>query len=130
MLLEFPDDFIFGTSTSAAQIETAFEHNWQGVRAKDGYVFEDTTDHELRLEEDASIISSLAQHYRMSVMWSKLQREAYAEFDRVEVARYRAFIERLRAKGVTIMLVIDHWVHPLWFSESGGWNNSMSIPVW
>jgi beta-glucosidase len=130
MLLQFPDDFIFGTSTSAAQIETAFGHNWQGVRARDGFVFEDTTDHELRFEEDASIISSLAQHYRMSLMWSKLQREAYSEFDRVEVARYRAFMESLRAKGVTIMLVIDHWVHPLWFSESGGWNNSMSIPVW
>ena len=121
MLLQFPDNFIFGTSTSAAQIETAFEHNWQGVRSRDGFLFEETTAHELRFEEDAEIIASLAPHYRMSLMWSKLQPEAYAEFDPLEVARYRAFMESLREKGVTIMLVIDHWVHPLWFSKSGGW---------
>jgi beta-glucosidase len=70
----FPKDFLFGTSTAAAQIETAFEHDWQGVKAKDGNIFERTTDHELRFKEDAEIISSLAPHYRMGLMWSKLQR--------------------------------------------------------
>src|SRR5260221_105353 len=44
----FPNDFIFGTSTAATQIETAFEHDWQGVRSKDGFIFDRTTDHELR----------------------------------------------------------------------------------
>ncbi|MBX2947606.1 MAG: family 1 glycosylhydrolase [Cyclobacteriaceae bacterium] len=28
MSLSFPEHFIFGTSTAAAQIETAFEHDW------------------------------------------------------------------------------------------------------
>jgi beta-glucosidase len=44
----FPPDFIFGTSTAATQIETAFEHDWQGVTSKDGYVLDRTTDHEIR----------------------------------------------------------------------------------
>ncbi|MEK6781444.1 MAG: family 1 glycosylhydrolase [Bacteroidota bacterium] len=55
----FPNDFIFGTSTAAAQIETAFDHDWQGVKANDGNVFDRTTDHELRFKEDAEIFASL-----------------------------------------------------------------------
>jgi beta-glucosidase len=64
----FPPDFIFGTSTAATQIETAFEHDWQGVTSKDGYVLDRTTDHEMRWREDVEIISSLAPYYRMGMM--------------------------------------------------------------
>jgi beta-glucosidase len=38
MKLTFPDNFVFGTSTASAQIETAFEHDWQGVKARNGTV--------------------------------------------------------------------------------------------
>ena len=81
--LEFPEKFMFGTSTSAYQIETAFKHDWEQVRAKDGYVFNRTTDHEKKYEQDAEIISSLAPHYRMSLMWSRLQRLPFAPLDEV-----------------------------------------------
>ncbi len=82
MKLVFPEHFFFGTSTAAAQIETAYEHDWQGFKARDGYVFDRTTDHELHFKEDARIISSLAPHYRMGLQWSKLQREPFAPFDK------------------------------------------------
>jgi beta-glucosidase len=58
MLLTFPDHFWFGTSTAATQVETAFEHDWQGVRARDGHIFDRTTDHEKRHDEDVDIIAS------------------------------------------------------------------------
>jgi len=77
MKLTFPDNFIFGTSTAAAQIETAFEHDWQGVKARNGVLFERTTDHEKRFKEDAAIIASVAPNYRMGLMWSKLQRAPF-----------------------------------------------------
>ena len=82
MKLTFPDNFIFGTSTAAAQIETAFEHDWQGVKARNGFIFDRTTDHEKRFKEDAEIIASLAPNYRMGLLWSKLQREPLAPFHR------------------------------------------------
>ena len=81
MRLTFPEHFFFGTSTAATQIETAFEHDWQGISSRDGYLFDRTTDHELRIEEDVDIIASLAPNYRMSLMWSKLQREPLGNFD-------------------------------------------------
>src|SRR5262245_57763011 len=81
MASAFPPEFIFGTSTAATQIETAFDHDWQGFKARDGHVFQRTTDHELRMKEDARIISSLAPGYRMSLSWSRLQRGPMADLD-------------------------------------------------
>jgi beta-glucosidase len=126
----FPKDFIFGTSTAATQIETAFEHDWQGVLSKDGYVFDRTTDHELRFNEDAEIIASLAPHYRMGLMWSKLQREPLGKFDIGTVKSYREFLDDLKSRGVKIMMVLHHFTNPLWFSKIEGWEKEDNIHYW
>lgn len=126
----FPKDFLFGTSTAATQIETAFDHDWQGVKAKDGKVFERTTDHELRFKEDAEIIASLAPCYRMGLMWSKLQRGPREEFHPETVAQYKAFLDDLRTRGVKIMMVLHHFTNPTWFAKAGGWEKEENIPLW
>ncbi|WP_160143986.1 family 1 glycosylhydrolase [Chryseolinea soli] len=130
MKIQFPDAFFFGTSTAAPQIETAFEHDWQGVKARHGFVFDRTTDHEKRFKEDAGIIASLAPNYRMSLQWSKLQREPYGTFHRETAQEYHAFIQDLKAKGVDIMMVLHHFTNPLWFSRLGGWEKEENIPYW
>lgn len=130
MKIRFPENFIFGTSTSAYQIETAFEHDWLNVKSRDGNLFGRTTDHEKKLKEDINIITSLAPHYRMSVMWSKLQRTGYAPFDPVVVQEYSCFLNALREQRVEIMMVIHHFANPTWFSQSGGWENEQNIRAW
>lgn len=129
MVYVFPNDFAFGTSTAAAQIETAFEHDWQGVKSLDGYVFDRTTDHELRTREDAAIIASLAPHYRMGFLWSKLQRKPFAELDEETAAHYMQFILDLRSRGVEIMMVLHHFTNPTWFAEMGSWEKEENIPA-
>lgn len=126
----FPKDFIFGTSTAAAQIETAFEHDWQGVKAKDGHIFDRTTDHEIRQKEDATIISSLAPYYRMGLLWSKLQRAPYAPLHAETVLEYKAFLKDLKSKGVKIMMVLHHFTNPLWFAKLSGWEKVENINYW
>lgn len=130
MILSFPEHFIFGTSTAAAQIETAFEHDWQGVKSRDGFVFDRTTDHELRFHEDAKIIASLAPGYRMGLMWSRLQREPFAALDRTSADEYHAFLTDLKTKGVSIMMVLHHFTNPLWFAQAGGWEKESNIASW
>src|SRR5262245_25247212 len=103
---KFPGGFCFGNNTGAAQIETGLEHDWQGVKARNGSIFQRTTDHEKRFKEDAEIIASLAPNYRMSLMWSKLQRAPYEAFDQPTVQVYRNFLEDLRSKKVNIMMVL------------------------
>lgn len=128
--LSFPGHFLFGTSTSAYQIETAFEHDWCQVTSRDGHVFDCTTDHEKRYEEDVSIIASLAPNYRMSLMWSRLQREPLATFDEKTREEYHALLGTLRSKGVQIMMVLHHFTNPQWFARLGGWERKENIALW
>lgn len=130
MRIIFPSDFIFGTSTSSYQIESAFEHDWLSVRSRDGNIFGRTTDHEKRFMEDTNLIASLAPNYRMSLMWSKLQRRPYAPLDAEAVQEYSALLSALTERGVGIMLVIHHFANPTWFASNGGWENHLNIDAW
>lgn len=130
MKLTFPENFLFGTGTAAYQIETAFEHDWQGLRSRDGNIFDRTTDHEHRHEEDIAIISSLAPNYRMSLMWSRLQRVAYAPLHPETVSHYHSLLQDLRSRNVRIMMVLHHFANPLWFSRAGGWENEANVFAW
>jgi beta-glucosidase len=130
MKLTFPDSFHFGTSTSAYQIETAVGHDWSGIKARDGHIFQRTTDHEKRFSEDIRIISSLAPHYRMGLMWSKLQREPLAGFDPAAKAYYHQLLSGLKEQNVSIMMVLHHFGNPLWFAKAGGWSVQKNVPLW
>jgi len=119
--IHFPKEFIWGTSTAAAQIETASEHEWKGVLAKDGRVFERTSDHEKRRESDAEIIAYLSGVYRCGCDWARLQTAPMAKFDLAVVEEYRSFFLDLKNRGVKLMLVLHHFTNPLWFKAEGSW---------
>ncbi|MBK9336218.1 MAG: family 1 glycosylhydrolase [Lewinellaceae bacterium] len=126
-MLAFPTYFFWGTSTAAAQVETAGDHPWHGLIARDGYRFEHTTDHELRRAEDADYIARFGSVYRCSVDWSRLQPQAMARFDPDVVDEYCTFFEHLKQKGVSLMLVLHHFCHPNWFEQQGGWTKEANI---
>lgn len=127
--IHFPTDFLWGSSTAAAQVETASEHNWRGLRAKDGYIFSRTTDHEKRRTEDIDIIKQFGTIYRCGVDWARLQSSAFAPFDVAVVAEYEAFFRRLNEEGMKIMFVIHHFTNPLWFERQNGWLSTDNIPA-
>jgi beta-glucosidase len=130
MKLSFPAHFEFGTSTAAYQIETGVDHDWCGVKSRDGYVFGCTTDHELRVSEDVAIIKSLAPNYRMSLMWSKLQREPKGAFDILAKQEYHLLLNSLKDSGCSIMMVLHHFANPGWFARLGGWEKKENIAYW
>ncbi|MCC6459028.1 MAG: family 1 glycosylhydrolase [Saprospiraceae bacterium] len=127
MFLSFPKHFFWGTSTAAAQVETAGDHPWRGRVAKDGFRFERTTDHELRRAEDAGYIARLGSVYRCSVDWSRLQSGPMEKFDAAVVEEYCTFFDRLKNEKVQLMLVLHHFCHPNWFEHNGGWTNEDNI---
>ena len=128
--MNFPNHFAFGTSTSAAQIEYATDHDWSGFKARDGTIFKHTTDHESRLEQDLDIIGSLAPNYRMSVLWSRLQPSPMVDFDGAAVEFYHRLFEGLQDRGVTPMLVLHHFANPSWFAVRGGWASGEALDLW
>jgi beta-glucosidase len=127
--LQFPKGFIWGTSTAAAQVETAGDHNWNGVKAIDGYTFARTTDHEKRRTEDAGYISQFGSMYRGGVDWSRLQTKAFEPFDKDVVKEYRDFFQLLNSQGTQIMFVIHHFMNPNWFEKNNTWLNEDNIPA-
>lgn len=129
MSINFPDYFFWGSSTAAAQVETASDHIWRGRRTRDGHVFERTTDHELRRMEDAGYIARFGSIYRCGVDWARLQPEPMAKFDAAVVDEYRVFFAELRARGVRLMFVLHHFAHPNWFENKGGWTTEDNIPL-
>lgn len=130
MKLIFPADFEFGTSTAAYQIETGVGHDWCGVRSRDGHIFGCTTDHEKRYSEDVDIIAGLAPAYRMSLMWSRLQRAPLAPFDTETTAEYHQLLKMIKSKGVSIMMVLHHFGNAQWFVQAGGWEKEANIRLW
>lgn len=127
MRLVFPNDFFWGTSTSAAQTETAFDHQWKGIQTKDGFTFDRTTDHELRREEDLEYICQFGTVYRGGIDWSRLQRAPFAKFDQETTAEYQRFFKKLNTRGRKLVLVLHHFANPSWFEKKGGWLNASNV---
>lgn len=130
MKIVFPENFRFGTSTSAYQIETPYAHDWNNVRARDGHIFDRTTDHEKRYDEDIAIIASLAPNYRMSLMWSRLQHEPFGKLHAETTSEYHTLLQKLTSQGIQIMMVLHHFANAAWFAERGGWQKKENIALW
>lgn len=127
MILSFPDQFFWGTSTSAAQIETADGHQWEGLKTKDGFTFKRTIDHEKQRLEDAAFICQFGTVYRCSVDWARLQKAPLHPFDPSVIKEYQTLFDYLQKEGMHIMLVLHHFAHPRWFEEAGGWTKEENI---
>ncbi len=129
MTLHFPSDFFWGVSTASAQIETASDHNWRGVKAIDGSVFERTTDHERQREKDADLVSKFGSVYRCGVDWARLQTEPFHAFDENVVKEYQDFFQKLNDNGTKIMFVLHHFAHPNWFEKRGAFEYEENIAM-
>lgn len=127
MLIQFPESFFWGSSTSVHQIETASDHSWLGFEAKDGSIFDRTIDHELRRAEDLEYICRFGKVYRCGVDWARLQIGPFYVFDQEVVKEYQQFFTQLRDRGMTVMLVLHHFANPIWFEERGGWLDENNI---
>lgn len=130
MKLNFPKNYIWGTSTAAYQIESAGDHDWKGVLSIDGTVFDKCSMHDHHRMEDLELICKLGNGYRMSCDWSKLQKAPYAPFEQNVVDEYVAFMQELKNRGIHLQLVLHHFTNPLWFSAIGSWEKDGNRAIW
>jgi beta-glucosidase len=118
--LKFKEDFLFGVSTSAYQIEGGnVSSDWYYWEKKKGY--EEcgiSTDFWNRFREDVSIMNELGINiHRMSVEWSRIEpREGETNWKAIE--RYREILTEHKRKGIKTMLVLHHFTLPYWFSKN------------
>jgi beta-glucosidase len=129
-ILRFPENFLWGTATSPTQVEGHIQNEWTDFTAPDGGTCRVACDHYHRYPEDVQWMSKLGVNaYRFGIEWSRLQSAPFAPLNPVELARYVDLLDRLKAAGITPMVVLHHFSNPPWINAAGGWTNAQTIPA-
>ncbi|MFL4497404.1 GH1 family beta-glucosidase [Streptomyces sp. VTCC 41912] len=131
--LRFPRGFLWGVSTSAAQIEGAVDEDGRGPsswdafaagagRIKDGSDPRVTTDHYHRYQEDVALLKDLGVGaYRFSVAWPRVVPEGRGAVNAAGLDFYDRLVDALLAAGVAPVPTLFHWDTPQALEASGGW---------
>ncbi len=127
---QFPQDFLWGTATSAHQVEGQnTNNNWAAWESEPGRIINGDKAGLAcdwwngRWEEDLRNAARDGQNaHRFSVEWSRIQ-PAPDRWDESALDRYRAMVKGMRRLGLTPVVTLHHFTDPLWIYERGGWEN-------
>lgn len=128
----FPDNFKFGVSTAAYQIEADVPPSnwmlWEQQVDKNGKQRAPTNqlkcDGFNRFLQDAELAKSMGcKIYRFSFSWSRLN-PAPGEFRSDILMTYREWCVKLREMGMEPLVTIWHFEHPAWLEKSGSINST------
>jgi len=137
--MSFPSQFIWGTATAAHQVEGNCINNWSAFEKgskedgqpniKDAQQSGIACDHWNRYPEDIKLIKKLGvSHYRFSVEWSKIE-PVHGKFDEDVLNHYSRMIDKLLENGITPVLTLHHFTHPLWFDRLGAFEKEDNIRI-
>ena len=105
----FPDGFLWGTATSAHQVEGGNDNNdwWLWEQEDSGHIFENQVSGQAddwwngRAEEDIARMAELHTNtHRMSVEWSRIEPKP-GEWSDDAIARYREILTAMHQAGIT-----------------------------
>jgi beta-glucosidase len=123
---DFPEGFLFGSSTAAHQVEGGnFNNDWWGwEHAPHTTCVEpsgDAIDQWHRYEDDFALLAELGQNaHRLSLEWSRIE-PAPGEFSGAALEHYRRVLGTLEQLGLTAFVTLHHFTLPRWLAEQGGW---------
>ena len=131
----FPKDFVWGTGTSAYQVEGAWNVDGKGEsiwdrfshtpgKVKNGDTGDVACDHYNRVAEDISLAKRLnLNSYRFSIAWPRVQANGRGEFIEAGLAFYDRIIDAFLENGITPFITLYHWDLPQALEDEGGWGN-------
>ena len=145
----FPENFYWGSATSAHQVEGGnvndwsvwekasadrlakeaerkfgYLPNWPEIKEQaqnpKNYISGRACEHYNRYEEDFDIAKSLRHNaHRFSIEWSRIEPEE-GKWDEKEIEHYRQVVRALRSRGLEPFVTLWHWPVPLWLRDKGG----------
>ncbi|HEY1328339.1 MAG TPA: GH1 family beta-glucosidase [Casimicrobiaceae bacterium] len=133
--IEFPADFLWGSATSAYQIEGSpladgagpsvwhrFCHTPNLVR--DGDTGDVACDHYRRYREDVALMRDLGMKaYRFSIAWGRVLPGGRGPVNAAGLAFYERLVDALLENGIEPMVTLFHWDLPAALDDLGGWLN-------
>jgi beta-glucosidase len=130
----FPSDFLWGTATSAYQIEGAVNEDgrgpsiWDRFARLNGKIADHSTadvanDHFHRYKEDVQLIKALgAKAYRFSIAWPRVFPEGTGSANPKGLDFYNRLLDELLANGIEPFATLYHWDLPQALQDRfGGW---------
>jgi len=138
---DFGEDFHWGVSTAAYQIEGA--HNadgkgpsiWDDFTKRKGKVYKNQNgdiacDFYHLYPQDIGLIRELGiANFRFSLSWPRILPEGVGKINQKGLDFYHRVIDRCLENGVTPWITLYHWDLPLNLEEKGGWTNR-DITYW
>ena len=131
----FPDNFLWGASTSAYQVEGGWNEDGKGASVVDmlshpkGVAnFEVASDHYHRFEEDVALMAEMGlKAYRFSIAWSRVIPDGDGEVNPAGLDFYRRLIDALCRHKITPIITLYHFDLPWALELKGGWLNRETI---
>ena len=138
--MPFPKNFIFGTATSAGQVEGAALEDgrtasiWDTFSNIPGKTFNGETpavacdSYHRFFDRDLESLKNLGvDSYRMSISWSRVLPEGIGTLNQKGVDYYRRVFEALLENNIIPNVTLYHWDLPQVLEDKGGWRNRDSI---
>ncbi|XP_044344718.1 beta-glucosidase 7-like [Triticum aestivum] len=138
----FPKGFVFGTATSAYQVEGMATGGGRGPSIWDAFAHtpgkvvgnqnaDVTTDQYHRYKEDVNLMKGLNfEAYRFSISWSRIFPDGEGKVNEEGVAYYNNLIDYLLQKGITPYVNLYHYDLPLALEKKyGGWLNAKTVEL-
>lgn len=135
-LKSFPKDFLWGASTSAYQVEGAFDEDGKGLSVMDvapipkGTTdFKVTSDHYHHYKEDIALLAEMGfKEYRFSIAWTRIIPDGDGEVNPKGIEFYNNLINELVKYDITPVVTLYHFDLPLALQEKyGGWDSRQCI---
>ena len=134
-MIEFPPDFVWGTATSAYQVEGSpladgagpsiwhrFAHTPNLVR--DGATGDVACDHYRRYRDDVALMRQLGTNaYRFSISWSRVLPRGRGAVNQPGLDFYDRLVDALLVHDIEPMVTLYHWDLPAALDDLGGWVN-------
>ncbi|MEU8144878.1 GH1 family beta-glucosidase [Nonomuraea sp. NPDC048901] len=119
----FPENFVWGVSTSAYQIEGANVADGRGPSIWD--TFSDSQaacDHYHRYVEDIGLLKDLGvTAYRFSVSWPRVVPDGSGRINAAGLDFYEKLVDELLGAGIKPYATLYHWDLPQALEDKGGW---------
>ena len=133
--LKFPKNFVWGTATSAYQIEGAWNADgkglsiWDTFSRKPGKIVNNengdvTVDHYHRYKDDVKLMADLGlKAYRFSIAWTRILPDGRGKVNPKGWAFYDRLIDELLTQDIEPYVCLFHWDLPQALQDKGGWPN-------
>ena len=129
----FSKDFIWGSGSSAFQVEGAADKDGKGRSIWDDACEEGhltgTTDSSScdcynRIKQDVAIMKKIGlKAYRFSISWPRIMPDGIGKVNKAGIRYYNALIDELLANGIQPVITLYHWDLPSELHRRGGWLN-------